>query len=81
MQKRKELNTLVVMTLSDRGVMKASQMYDILRVENQKILDREGVGGLRSFVKIINQFPDICQKNSTGIREYVVKKEINNGKR
>jgi hypothetical protein len=73
MIERDRLNRLVVGTISDNGNLRAIQIYEIIRSADPRILIEEKVRGFRSFVKIINQFPDV-EHVGTFQKEYVVRK-------
>jgi hypothetical protein len=80
MNKRKNLNALVVATLGSSPVaLKAMTIYDKIRMSNPKMMSREKVGGFLSFVKVLNQFGDVRQVNDSGIRRYAIRKVLNNG--
>jgi len=73
MQERKNLNKLLVSTLSvSTTPPRASELYYQIREENPSIFREESVKGFRSFVKIINSFTEI-EGVGTGIKCYILK--------
>ena len=70
------LSMLVVATLDSGGTLKAVQLYGQLQSEHPDVLRREKVRGFRSFVKILNQLPDIAQESGSGVKQYVLRKNL-----
>jgi len=74
MIERKELNKLVVLTLTDnQSSLKASQLYEQIKKEEPSIMREERVRGFKSFVKIINSFKGIKPIGS-GVKRYTIYK-------
>jgi hypothetical protein len=69
MNERREFKRLIIATLDTTGNMRAVTLYDKIRREDPKILRTEKVNGLRSFVKVINQIPEV-QHTGTMIKRY-----------
>jgi hypothetical protein len=76
MLRREELNRLVITTLSiSSSNLKASEIYGQILVEHPEILRDERVRGFRSFVKILNQFPEV-KPNGCGILTYSLERGV-----
>jgi len=72
MLERKELNDLVIMTLQTTQVsLKASQIYEQIKQEDPSIMRGQSVKSFRSFVKILNSFPNV-QPTGSGTKTYMI---------
>lgn len=70
MIERKELNKLVIMTLSDNSFLKANQIYESIRMVSPKVFRHERVDGFRGFVKVLNSFNNVESFGSPSKHQY-----------
>jgi len=73
MIKRKELNKLVVVMISNRQSPPTAKELYISARQERGIFQQEKVRGFKSFIKIINTFPQI-QPLGQSPRVYTIKK-------
>ena len=72
MHERKRLNKLVILTLGTTNAeLKASQLYEVIKVTDPSILRDERVKGFRSFVKVINSF-ELVRATGSGTKKYTL---------
>ena len=75
MEKRVQVNSLVIATLDDNGgTLSASQIYSELNSNHANVLREERVHSFRGFVKILNSFPNIETNTSKKFYTYSLKK-------
>jgi hypothetical protein len=74
MIRREKVHKLVVATLEVTGEKSAAQLYGVLSTSSPRLMREEKVRGFKSFVKIINMFPEIEYKGN-GTKIYALRKD------
>jgi hypothetical protein len=73
MLKRKKLHKLVIAVLDcSQKQPRAIELYELVKMKDEAILREQSVGSFRSFVKVINMYPDI-QAVGSGVKQYMRK--------
>lgn len=72
MLKRRKLHKLVIAILDcSHNQPRAVELYEMVKIKNETIMREQAVKSFRSFVKVINQYPDI-KATGSGTKQYSI---------
>ena len=74
MNKRENLEKMVIATLDSHGTLSAAQIYNSIAKTNPKALTEEKVRNINSLSKVMRAFSDVSKTEQHGV--YALKKNL-----